>query len=213
MIVGICGAIGSGKDTVAQYICDSREYVRVSMAAALKDAAAVVFGWDRDMLEGLTQEHRAQREQPDPFWAEKLGIPGFSPRMALQIVGTDLFRDHFHPEIWVFAAERKIMQATNVVISDIRFPNEIEMIRRHGGQIWHVKRGDDPVWWQCAKNDVAGNAVPPNTMGLKYPNIHFSEWAWTNTHFDIVLHNDHSLAMLYNHVEQVLQYPGVIHNS
>ena len=213
MIVGICGAIGSGKDTVAQYICDSREYVRVSMAAALKDAAAVVFGWDRDMLEGLTQEHRAQREQPDPFWAEKLGIPGFSPRMALQIVGTDLFRDHFHPEIWVFAAERKIMQATNVVISDIRFPNEIEMIRRHGGQIWHVRRGDDPVWWQCAKNDVAGNAVPPNTMGLKYPNIHFSEWAWANTYFDIVLHNDHSLAMLYNHVEQVLQYPGVIHNS
>lgn len=200
MIVGICGAIGSGKDTIAQYICDSRGFVRVSMAAALKDAAAIIFGWDRDMLEGITRDHRARREEVDPFWAERLGRPDFSPRAALQILGTELFRNNFHSETWVIAAERKIMQSKNVVISDIRFPNEVEMIRRHNGQIWHVRKGEDPVWWQCAKDHIVGT----DSMHVHYPNVHNSEWAWANTDFDIVIDNDDTLAVLYGKVELIL---------
>ena len=200
MIVGICGAIGSGKDTIAQYICDSRGFVRVSMAAALKDAAAIIFGWDRDMLEGITRDHRARREKVDSFWAERLGRPEFSPRAALQILGTELFRNNFHPETWVIAAERKIMQSKNVVISDIRFPNEVEMIRRHNGQIWHVRKGEDPVWWQCAKDHIVGT----DSMYVNYPNVHNSEWAWANTDFDIVIDNNDTLAALYSKVELIL---------
>jgi hypothetical protein len=200
MIVGICGAIGSGKDTIAQYICDSRGFVRVSMAAALKDAAAIIFGWDRDMLEGITRDHRARREEVDPFWAERLGRPDFSPRAALQILGTELFRNNFHSETWVIAAERKIMQSKNVVISDIRFPNEVEMIRRHNGQIWHVRKGEDPVWWQCAKDHIVGY----DSMHVRYPNVHYSEWAWASTDFDIVIDNSNTLAVLYGKVELIL---------
>ena len=200
MIVGICGAIGSGKDTIAQYICDSRGFVRVSMAAALKDAAAIIFGWDRDMLEGITRDHRARREEVDPFWAERLGRPDFSPRAALQILGTELFRNNFHSETWVIAAERKIMQSKNVVISDIRFPNEVEMIRRHNGQIWHVRKGEAPVWWQCAKDHIVGY----DSMHVRYPNVHYSEWAWANTDFDIVIDNSDTLAALYSKVELIL---------
>ena len=200
MIVGICGAIGSGKDTIAQYICDSRGFVRVSMAAALKDAAAIIFGWDRDMLEGITRDHRARREEVDSFWAERLGRPDFSPRAALQILGTELFRNNFHSETWVIAAERKIMQSKNVVISDIRFPNEVEMIRRHNGQIWHVRKGEDPVWWQCAKDHIVGT----DSMYVNYPNVHNSEWAWANTDFDIVIDNNDTLAALYSKVELIL---------
>lgn len=217
MIIGICGGIGSGKDTIAQYICDSRGFVRVSMAAALKDAAAAIFGWNRDMLEGLTQEHRALREQVDTFWADRLSRPDFSPRVALQILGTDLFRDSFHTETWVIAAERKLMQCSNAVISDIRFPNEIEMIKRYNGQLWHVRRGDDPVWWQSAKDHIAGR---PGWRGGRYyagspsmgretdlalVGVHYSEWAWANTKFDVVLDNNDTLAALYNEVELILQ--------
>jgi len=201
MIIGICGAIGSGKDTVAQYICDSRGFVRVSMAAALKDAVAIIFGWDRDMLEGITQDHRVRREEVDSFWAERLGRSDFSPRKALQILGTELFRNNFHSETWVIAAERKIMQSKNVVISDIRFPNEIEMIRRRNGQIWHVRRGEDPIWWQCAKDHIHNGT---DSMYVKYPNVHNSEWAWANTDFDIVIENNDTLAALYNKVELIL---------
>lgn len=202
MIIGICGLIGSGKDTVAQYLCDSRDYQRLSMASALKDATAVLFGWDREMLEGKTPESREEREKPDPFWAERLGIPNFSPRYALQFLGTDLFRNVLHQDTWVIATERRIVENTkkgkNIVISDIRFPNEMEMIRKYNGEIWKVSRGPNPEWYECAKNN-------PNDMLKLYPNVHYSEWAWVNTNFDFILYNNDTLADLYRTVEIYMQ--------
>lgn len=218
MLIGICGSIGSGKDTVAQYLCDSREFARISIAGSLKDATSVLFGWDRDMLEGKTKESREQRELPDPFWTEKLGRD-FSPRHALQLLGTDLFRDNLHPDIWVFAAEHKLNQlkSTNVVISDIRFPNEINMIRRRGGKIWWVYRTPFPEWWEYAletNKSIAANSTSMPTewilrdkgihMGVKFPEIHYSEWAWIRDDYDCVLENNESLASLYSKVEDIL---------
>jgi len=196
MIIGICGSIGSGKDTIAQYLVDSRDYVRMSMASTLKDATAILFGWDREMLEGKTAKSRMEREQPDPFWSERLGVP-FSPRYALQYFGTDLFRNNLHQDIWVIATERALLGKENAVISDIRFPNEIEMIKKRGGQIWRVKRGPDPEWWNAA-------VEMPSSMQEKYPNVHNSEWAWVNTKFDFVFDNDSSLDVLYKNVERYI---------
>ena len=55
MIIGVCGLIGAGKDTIADYLVNIHEFRRDSFAATLKDAVAAVFGWDRDMLEGRTR--------------------------------------------------------------------------------------------------------------------------------------------------------------
>ena len=116
-IVGICGLIGHGKDTVAGYLIEN-EFQRVTFAGVLKDACANIFGWDRILLEGNTSESRVFREQVDEWWAKRLGIPNFTPRYALQHVGTDVFRTHFHPDIWVAACERQVeMTDKNVVIS------------------------------------------------------------------------------------------------
>jgi hypothetical protein len=217
-LIGILGNIGSGKDTIAEYLCASAEFTRISMASALKDACAAVFGWDREMLEGKSAEHRAIREQPDMFWASRLDMPDFSPRLALQLVGTQLFRDALHQDIWVISAERKILQHQNVVISDIRFPNECEMIRRNGGQIWVVRRGPLPEWWKCAElttSAMANDANPENfpiqwelsdkkqLMEDKYPDIHFSEWAWASEKFDRELTNDGTLVELFYQIEGV----------
>ena len=58
MIIGVTGFIGSGKDTIADYLCTQHGFKRISFAASLKDAVASVFGWDREMLEGTTKSSR-----------------------------------------------------------------------------------------------------------------------------------------------------------
>ena len=58
-IIGICGFIGSGKDTAADYLVNFHGFRRDSFAATLKDAVGAVFGWDRELLEGRTKEARA----------------------------------------------------------------------------------------------------------------------------------------------------------
>jgi len=100
MIIGLVGFIGSGKDTVASRFI-SYGCIKDSFAAPLKDACAAIFGWPRALLEGDTVESREFRETPDMFWARKLGIDNFTPRLALQLVGTDVLRNHFHQDIWL----------------------------------------------------------------------------------------------------------------
>ena len=69
MIIGICGFIGSGKDTVADYLVNFHGFRRESFANSLKDAVAVVFGWDRILLEGRTKEAREWREQVGLYYS------------------------------------------------------------------------------------------------------------------------------------------------
>jgi dephospho-CoA kinase len=53
-IIGICGHIGSGKDTIADILIKEKGYIKLSFASSLKDAVALIFGWNRKMLEGST---------------------------------------------------------------------------------------------------------------------------------------------------------------
>ena len=84
MIIGICGFIGSGKDTIADYLVNVQHFRRMSFAATLKDAVSSVFGWDREMLEGRTQHSRDWREQRDQWWSQRLGRE-ITPRLILQL--------------------------------------------------------------------------------------------------------------------------------
>jgi len=152
MIIGICGLIGSGKDTIADYLQNIHQFRRESFAHALKDAVAQVFGWDRDLLEGRTKESRAWREQVDPWWAQRLKMPHLTPRHVLQVWGTEVARRSFHDDIWIAALENKLRKTTDdVVISDCRFPNEIKSIRRAGGIVIRVVRGPEPEWYNIAE--------------------------------------------------------------
>lgn len=189
-VVGICGLIGHGKDTAAGFLIEGG-YKRISFAGVLKDACANIFGWDRILLEGNTPESRVWREAVDPWWAERLDMPDFSPRVALQRVGTNVMRHHFHPDIWVAAAERKIMATDgNVVISDCRFFNELEVIKRLGGTTAVVWRKEKPVWWTTACD---ANLNKTSGMEEQYPEVHPSEWSWAGWEFDHVLDNTQDL--------------------
>lgn len=205
MIIGVCGFIGSGKDTVADYLTNFHGFRRESFANSLKDAVAHVFGWDRTMLEGRTKQAREWREQVDPWWAQRLDMPNLTPRWVLQYWGTEVCRKSFHDDIWIAALENKLRNSKDdIVISDCRFPNEIKSIKDAGGIVIRVVRGPEPEWYDAA---VSVNNGPNGNHNwsisrdrLSKLNIHASETAWVGTKFDAVLDNNYSIDDLYAQV-------------
>ena len=203
MIIGICGFIGSGKDTVADYLVNFHEFRRESFANTLKDAVAAVFGWDRTLLEGRTKEAREWREQVDPWWAERLAMPTLTPRWVLQYWGTEVCRRAFHDDIWIASLENKLRTSKdNVVISDCRFPNEIQSIRDAGGKIVWVQRGELPDWYDTAIEANLGHNYA--VQDLKMRKIHASETAWVGTDFDTIIDNNRSIDDLYQQAKLIV---------
>ena len=189
MIIGVCGFIGSGKDTIADYLVNFHGYRRESFANSLKDAVSQVFGWDRTMLEGRTKSARDWREQVDPWWSERLNMPNLTPRWDLQYWGTEVCRKAFHDDIWIASLENKLRTSTDdIVISDCRFPNEIKSIKDAGGIVVRVVRGPEPEWYQVA--EYANSGVEMFQEKLKTYGIHASETAWVGTKFDFTLDNN-----------------------
>lgn len=204
MIIGICGFIGSGKDTVADHLVNRHYFKRESFAGSLKDAVAAVFGWDRQLLEGLTADARAWREQPDTWWTQRLGRT-VTPRLMLQLWGTEVCRRGFHDDIWTASVEAKIARnlESNVVISDCRFPNEIESIRKQGGKIIRVVRGENPEWYDIA---ISANLGDPTAIGtLNALGIHASETSWVGSRFDAEIHNSGSLEDLFKSTDAMVK--------
>ena len=155
MIVGFNGLIGSGKNAAADYLQQKYNFQRLSFADSLKDAVSVVFGWDREMLAGLTEEARNQRELVDSWWSKRLKIRGLTPRWVLQQWGTEVCRYGFHPDIWIASLERKIENNSfDIVIDDCRFQNEMNSIRKHDGILIRINRGELPEWYETACNQL-----------------------------------------------------------
>ena len=203
MIIGVCGFIGSGKDTVADYLVNFHEFRRESFADTLKDAVAAVFGWDRTLLEGRTKEAREWREEVDHWWAERLGMPTLTPRWVLQYWGTEVCRKSFHDDIWIASLENKIRNSKDdIIVSDVRFPNEVKAIKNQNGKMIWVQRGRLPKWYDVALDANAGSNVAINE--LKIQNIHASEWAWVGTKFDHTIHNDMNIDDLYSEVKSLV---------
>ena len=203
MIIGICGFIGAGKDTAADYLVNFHEFRRESFAATLKDACAAVFGWDRTMLEGRTTSAREWREQIDSWWAQRLNMPELTPRLMLQLWGTEVCRHGFHDDIWIASLENKLRTSSdNVVVSDCRFPNEIAALKAQGGKIVWIQRGVTPHWYDiaCKANKGDSKAI----QWLKAEGIHGSEYSWAGTAFDYQIENSGSIDSLYKQLNDLL---------
>jgi len=207
MLIGLLGLIGSGKGTVADYLVEEHSFIPDSFASSLKDACAVIFSWPRPMLEGNTPESREFREIVDQWWAKELSIPNFTPRLALQLMGTDTIRNHFHQDMWLLTMKHRLQARpdADVVISDARFPNEIKLIKDAGGIIVQVIRGHLPQWYDVAIQANRGDENAQLQMKTLHKDIHFSEWAWCGTQVDYGVANDSTLSMLHLNTDSVIR--------
>lgn len=211
MIIGICGFIGSGKDTIADYLVNFHGFRRESFANSLKDAVAHVFGWDRTMLEGRTKQSREWRETRDEWWSQRLDME-ITPRYILQQWGTEVCRRAFHDDIWIASLENKLRHSQDdVVITDCRFPNEIMAIRRAGGRVIRVIRGPEPEWYNAAlsvnQGPDANASWSLSKVRLEKLGIHASETSWVGTEFDVVIDNNGTMDDLYQQVKNLAQGP------
>ena len=184
MIIGVVGYISSGKGTVGDILEREHGYKKFAFADALKDAVASIFVWPRGLLEGDTNASRAFRERVDPWWSNKLGYE-VTPRLILQKMGTEACRHGIADNIWIAALEKRMQGYDDVVISDCRFPNEIDFIRSAGGVIVRVKRGEDPSPEELSK-------------------LHISETAWNSYLPDRIIHNDKDIEGLKLCVKDIL---------
>ena len=173
MIIGIVGFAGSGKDTLADRLCDKWNFKRFAFADSLKDAVSSIFGWPRHLLQGDTAESRSWREHQDDFWSEAFDKP-ITPRIILQIVGTEVMRNSLLDNIWIKSLQHKLMASTvDCVITDVRFPNEIDFLKSMNAKIIEVKRFE-PAW----VNEISSMhySMIEAYMKADRATIHASEW-------------------------------------
>jgi len=208
MIIAICGFQGAGKDTIADYLQNFAGFRRESFANSLKDAVSVVFGWDREMLEGRTKQSREWRETRDEWWSKRLK-QDITPRWVLQYWGTEVVRRGFHDDMWVASLENRLAHSKDdIVITDCRFPNEIKALKNIGATVLRVKRGPEPEWYEHAKNYNKGQKYIGWAIGkhhLDEAGVHASEYSWVGSKFDKVITNDSTIEDLYEQVEQLLK--------
>ena len=181
-VIAISGFANSGKSTVAEFLSREYGFMRISFAAALKDIVSITFGWDRARLEGKNAIDRHWREEPDPFWSERLGYP-ITPRYALQFIGTNVFRTYVHENIWVDMVIAKIhsLHAQNpnikIVIDDVRFLNERQTLRSIGAKFLTIDRTHPDEQTNSEHNAVWRRAFNPSSLRV-YSTLHPSEWEW-----------------------------------
>lgn len=154
-VIAMHGDPGSGKDTVGGYLVEHHGYTRLAFADRLKEACEAlnpIIGY-RDDLQLRNQladgEHptfvpmRLQEAVARYGWDEAKRLYP-EVRRTQRYLATEVVRDLVDPTYWVDYVEAQIPDYERVVITDLRFPNEAEMVWRHSGQIWWVKRPDSP---------------------------------------------------------------------
>ena len=164
-------------------------FVPLSFADSLKDSVSAIFGWDRALLEGDTKESREFRETVDSFWSKKFS-KDITPRYILQQFGTEVCRNNLLDSIWVDSLERKILQHENVVITDVRFNNEIEFLKNLGATLIQVNRDVAmPNWYDVYSIEDAEYFEDYATK----QGIHRSEYEWlSNPSIDHIIENNGS---------------------
>ena len=210
MIIGVTGFIGSGKDTIADYLCTFHGFKRMSFASSLKDAVSSVFGWNREYLEGSTKASRLWREQKDEWWSNRLNME-ITPRWVLQYWGTEVCRNGFHNDIWVASVENKLRQTDeNIVITDCRFANEIKYIKDIGGITMRVSRGQPPEWYDAAVSYNKGEHGNMNwslsKAKLDRNRVHASEYSSVGLEYDYYIDNNGTIDDLHKQVNSVINF-------
>lgn len=182
MLIGLLGNKGSGKSTVADYLVKTHGFIEKSFADPLKKACQELFLFDDQQVYGDINA----KETPDARWFN------CTPRKVLQFIGTDLLRNQIGtliPELGqdIFIHHFRLWYQShsdekNIVISDVRFQNEADLIVSLGGIIIRIDRNSN------------------------LSDIHESEMGVGNIKCDYVVANNSSIDSLCQKINQIIGF-------
>ena len=162
-IIGLTGPAGSGKDTVRQMLEQNHHCTGLAFADPMRAMLAPLLD-----LCGVGNEWMTQRE------LKELPIPGLgqSYRVLAQRLGTEWGRS-IDPDFWIKVAAASMAEVMNIkgrdtvfVISDVRFDNEAQWVKDHGGVIWHIHRPSA----QAVAAHQSENGIRPELVDLNILN-------------------------------------------
>lgn len=177
-IVGLHGAIGSGKDETALALCEQSEFERFAFGDNLRLALVALYQIPLDEF--------MDRDKKEAFHT---GI-GASPRTLARLFGTEVCRD-IRQDVWVRSLELSMRkrQCERAVIADVRFEDEAQFLRETpGGCVVHVIR--------------------PGNPHAQHMSTHASDQGLARQPADIVLMNDGTLEDLRARVVEKLAAPA-----
>lgn len=123
----------SGKTTIANALVAREGYQRIAFADPLKAMTC-------RFLESLG--YREDQAQRMVYIDKEVVIPqlGVTTRHLLQTLGTEWGRQCVHPDVWLKCWSETAVRHAKVVVDDVRFSNEAQLIRDTGGELWCVVR-------------------------------------------------------------------------
>lgn len=160
ILIGLTGRARSGKTTAAEHLARTYLLEQYAFADPLRDGLMAIFNLDPTDFEG------DRKEQP-------LGWLDCSPRQLMQSMGTEWARNTVHPDVWVKLAEQNLEYMTKAlgavlgfVVSDVRFENEADLIRRRGGTVIHILRPNA----LAVSPHISEAGIAANSADLTLPN-------------------------------------------
>lgn len=139
MIIGILGNKGHGKDTISDHLVSKYKFHKKAFGEPLKEICQTLFGFNHEQLYGNLKEIK------DKYW-------GVTPRKVMQFVGTELFRNKMSELIpgisqnfWLECMRSQIGKYDRLVISDVRFQNEVDFIHEMNGIVIKVERENNEI--------------------------------------------------------------------
>lgn len=147
MLIGITGKKTSGKSTCASHLCRSHGFTQVAFADTVKHICSKIFDIPEEVFHGSEEDKNQESWVKWTSFSSDIskGREGhLTNRELLQTIGTDVFRSKYE-DVWVDAALRKLAKnkKANYVISDVRFDNEAQRIRDHGGLVLRIYRSSE----------------------------------------------------------------------
>lgn len=163
-IIGLAGRAGTGKSTVAQALCAHHAFVEVALAGPIKRGLAAMLDLPIEIF-----DDPATKDAPIDW------LRNVSPRRLMQTLGTGWGRQIIADDLWLILARRRIAQLTaqadrlhiaGIVVSDLRYADEADLVRQLGGTVWHIVRAAPPVAPHCSEAGIPaqpGDRTTDNT--------------------------------------------------